>query len=169
MPPPLPYPVRSDTHCIFKTYIKKTPPNTHFSPSSPTFHGPNQKHGHLSLTVGIIQIRRDCDLCKWSECGFGDPTRIMNAVSLLPVIRFTAVYICTIVDGHEGWFGDTFDWLRRLINIPGRSPWCTRLPPAWIGMFVRAHRLKSENKPAASSEFLLSVRPWHFFCVACCG
>lgn len=43
----------------------------------------------------------------------------MNAVSLLPVIRFTAVYICTIVDGHGDGLVILLIDLHALLIFPG--------------------------------------------------
>lgn len=91
------FPVRSDTHCIFKTCIK-TP--TLFSRSLFLFAAPIKTNSLFINHQIIIQI--DEIVIYANEQNMGAMICLHNECGLcLTVIRFTTAYICTIVDGHE--------------------------------------------------------------------
>lgn len=123
----LPYPVRSDTHCIFKTCIKtppsQQPPSSHHLTSTPStfpcflffffFCGAQSKHGHFFINRQIIQTDRIVIYANDRNVGrrffpHRTPPPLNERCLSLTVIRFTAVYICTIVDGHGEQDGDIF-------------------------------------------------------------
>lgn len=111
------FPVRSDTHCIFKTCIK-TPTLFFFFTIPCTFCSPNQNKHSFHQPSDYHTNRPDCDICKWTK--YGAMICLHNECGLcLTVIRFTTAYICTIVNGHED--DGILDWLACLINILGRA------------------------------------------------
>lgn len=94
--PPLSCSARLDTHCIFKTCIK-TP--TLFS-SSLLLTQPQTKTSVLYINHQII-IQID-EIAIYANEEYGAMISLHNeCCHCLTVIRFTTVYICTIVDRHE--------------------------------------------------------------------